>query len=65
MGIIYPPEDVFSDPHFVARGWPVEVSHPELGRSYTYPGAPISFGASPMVDPTAAPLLGEGNVELL
>ena len=26
-------DEVFEDPHFVARGFQVEVEHPELGRS--------------------------------
>lgn len=59
VGIIYPPEDVFSDPHFVARGYPVQVEHPELGRTFTYPGAAITFTGSPMVPPSRAPFLGE------
>ena len=61
VGIVYPPEDVFSDPHFVARGYPVQVEHPELGRTFTYPGAAITFNGSPMVPPTRAPFLGEHN----
>ena len=32
-----------SDPHFQARGFPVEVEHPELGESFTYPGAPYQL----------------------
>ena len=65
VGIVYPPEDVFSDPHYVARGWPTPVEHPELGRTITYPGAPIAFGASPWAAPRRAPLLGEDNALLL
>jgi crotonobetainyl-CoA:carnitine CoA-transferase CaiB-like acyl-CoA transferase len=61
VGIIYPPEEVFDDPHFIARGWPVQVEHPELGKTFTYPGAPISFGAAPWRIARRAPLLGEDN----
>ena len=43
VGIIYAPEEVIADPHFVARGFPTEVKHPELDRSFTYPGAPYRF----------------------
>jgi crotonobetainyl-CoA:carnitine CoA-transferase CaiB-like acyl-CoA transferase len=64
VGIIYAPEEVFSDPHFVARGWPVQVEHPELGRSFTYPGAPIAFGAGQPAAPRRAPLLGEDNASV-
>ncbi len=64
VGIVYAPEDVFTDPQFVAHGFPVEVEHPELGRTFTYPGAPISFGASPWKIRRRAPLLGEDNDEV-
>ena len=43
VGIIYPPEEVIADPHFVARGFPTEVEHPELDRSFTYPGGAVEL----------------------
>lgn len=46
-GVIYTPGEAITDPHFVARGFPVEIDHPELGRSITYPGAPYRFTATP------------------
>ena len=61
LGIIYSPEEVIADPHFVERGFPVEVEHPELGRSFTYPGAPYRFERSPWRIRRRAPLLGEDN----
>jgi CoA-transferase family III len=57
-GVIYTPEEAMADPHFVARGFPVEVDHPELGRSFTYPGAPYGFRGTPW-SARRAPLLGE------
>ncbi len=65
VGIIYAPEEVIADPHFVARGFPTEVEHPELGRSFTYPGAPWRFGASPWAISRRPPLIGEHTEELL
>ena len=65
VGIIYAPEEVISDPHFVARGFPTEVEHPELDRSFTYPGAPWRFGASPWAISRRPPLLGEHTEEVL
>jgi crotonobetainyl-CoA:carnitine CoA-transferase CaiB-like acyl-CoA transferase len=59
VGIIYSPEEVMEDPHFKARGFPTEVEHPELGRSFTYPGAPYLFHGSPWQIQRRAPLLGE------
>jgi crotonobetainyl-CoA:carnitine CoA-transferase CaiB-like acyl-CoA transferase len=64
-GIIYAPEEVVQDPHFVARGFPVEVEHPELGERFIYPGAPYRFSASPWAIQRRAPLLGEHTDEVL
>ena len=58
-GVVNAPEEVLADPHFAARGWPVEVEHPERGRSYTYPGQPYRFTATPWTISRRAPLLGE------
>ena len=41
------------------RGFPVEVTQPQLGRPVVYPGAPIRFTASPMRIAGPAPRLGE------
>jgi crotonobetainyl-CoA:carnitine CoA-transferase CaiB-like acyl-CoA transferase len=61
VGIIYSPEEALEDPHFEARGFPVEVEHPEHGRSFVYPGAPYRFTKSPWRIRRRAPLLGEDN----
>lgn len=63
-GIINSPEDVLNDPHFKARGFPVEVEHPELGESFTYPGAPYSLTKSRWRISNRAPLLGEHNEQV-
>lgn len=65
VGVIYSPEEVMEDPHFRARGFAVEVEHPELGRSFTYPGAPYVFHGSPWRIRHRAPLLGEHNERIL
>jgi crotonobetainyl-CoA:carnitine CoA-transferase CaiB-like acyl-CoA transferase len=62
-GIIYTPGEAMADPHFVARGFPVEIEHPELGRSFTYPGAPYRFTSTPW-SARRAPLLGEHQADL-
>ena len=64
VGIIYSPEEVMEDRHFVARGFPVEVEHENLGRSFTYPGAPYVFHGSPWRIQRRAPLLGEHNEQV-
>jgi benzylsuccinate CoA-transferase BbsE subunit len=58
-GIVYSPDEALADPHVVARGFPVVVEHPELGRSFTYPGAPYRFTSTPWEIRRRAPLLGE------
>ena len=65
VGMIYAPEDVIEDRHFVARGFPTEVEHPELGRSFSYPGAPYRFLGSPWAISRRPPLLGEHTDEVL
>ena len=55
-GIVYSPEEMLADEHFVARGFPVEIDHD--GSAVTYPGAPYKFSATPW-RATRAPRLGE------
>ena len=64
LGIIYAPEDVMEDVHFKARGFVVEVDHPEVGESFRYPGAPYIFEKSPWRLTRRAPQLGEDNSEV-
>ena len=63
-GIVNSPEDVLEDPHFQARGFPVEVEHPELGKSFVYAGAPYQLPKSPWAIRRRPPLLGEHNREV-
>ena len=63
-GVIYSPEEALHDAQFKARGFPVEVHHPELERSFTYPGAPYKFGRTPWRITRRAPHLGEHQDEV-
>lgn len=60
-GVIYSPEDVLSDPHFLERGFPVEVHHEDLDRTFVYPGAPFKSSISPWRISRRAPHAGEHN----
>ena len=58
--VVYSPEEVLSDPHFVARGFPVEVEHEDIGASYTYLGLPFICNGS-VSQLRRAPRIGEHN----
>ncbi|MDA1074982.1 MAG: CoA transferase [Proteobacteria bacterium] len=58
-GPVNTPEETFEDPHFIARGFQVEVTHEDLGRTFRYPGAPYKLPASPWAIGRRAPKLGE------
>jgi crotonobetainyl-CoA:carnitine CoA-transferase CaiB-like acyl-CoA transferase len=63
-GVVYAPEEALEDEHFVARGFPVEVGHPELDRVVVYPGAPFKLSATPWAVGRRPPLVGEHNALL-
>jgi len=65
VGAVLAPEDVISDPHLRARGFPVEVTHEDLGRTFTYPGAALRMNGSPMTIRRRAPHVGEHTDEVL
>ncbi len=64
-GIVNAPEEVMDDPHFMDRGFPTPVEHDDLGRTITYPGAPMLFSRSPWRIRSRAPHLGEHQSGLL
>jgi crotonobetainyl-CoA:carnitine CoA-transferase CaiB-like acyl-CoA transferase len=41
------------------------VEHPELGRTFVYPGEPAIYNGSPWRISRRAPLIGEHNEEIL
>ncbi|MBI4233114.1 MAG: CoA transferase [Chloroflexi bacterium] len=47
-----------------ARGFFVEVEHPEMGRQFTYPGAPALYHGTPWRVRRRPPLVGEHNQEI-
>lgn len=52
--------DLMEDPQMQARGFAVEIDHPEVGRR-TVAGLPARFGAMPELSYAHAPCLGEHN----
>lgn len=65
VGIIYAPEEVMEDAHFIERGFRVPLEHPELGETFDYPGAPYRFHGTPWKLSRRAPRLGEHNEQVL
>jgi len=57
------PEDVVNNPHLNARGFFVEIDHPETGK-VAYPGAPFKMTEATWQVRRPAPLLGEHNKEV-
>ncbi len=62
---VRPPEALFGDEQLAARGYFVEVEHPELGRKFRYPGAPYQFNGTPWRVSRRPPLVGEHSGEIL
>jgi benzylsuccinate CoA-transferase BbsE subunit len=62
---VRPPEELFDDEQLQARGYFVAVEHPELRRTFRYPGAPYRFNGSPWRVYRRPPLLGEHTGEIL
>ena len=58
------PEALLEDPHLHDRGFWKEVEHPELGRSFIYPGEAAIYNGSPWRISRRPPLIGEHNIEI-
>jgi crotonobetainyl-CoA:carnitine CoA-transferase CaiB-like acyl-CoA transferase len=65
VGAIVTPDEAFEDPHVIARGFPVEVTHAERGRTIRYPGLPFVFSACAPIPPSRPPRIGEHTDEVL
>ncbi len=63
LGAVYTAEQVLNDGQMAARGFFVEVEHPETGK-LKYPGVPYRFSEIQREAPVAAPLLGQHNEEI-
>ena len=57
-GIVYSPEEMMEDPHFVERGFPEQIFYESRNTTHTHPGAPYRFSETPW-SATRAPWLGE------
>ena len=64
-GIVRAPDELLDDEHFRERGFFIDVEHPELGQTFTYPGAAAVFTATPQQIYRRAPLVGEDTAQVL
>ena len=63
-GAVRAPEALLDDAHLHDRGFWKQVEHPELGRSFIYPGEAAIYNGSPWRISRRAPLIGEHNEEI-
>jgi crotonobetainyl-CoA:carnitine CoA-transferase CaiB-like acyl-CoA transferase len=63
-GAVRTPEALLDDAHLHDRGFWKQVEHPELGRSFAYPGEAAIYSGSPWRISRRAPLVGEHNTEI-
>jgi crotonobetainyl-CoA:carnitine CoA-transferase CaiB-like acyl-CoA transferase len=57
-------DEVVSSPQLAARQYWQELQHPELGKSFRYPGPFVKFGETPITYRRRPPLIGEHNREV-
>ena len=63
-GAVRAPEMLLDDAHLHDRSFWKQVEHPELGRSFVYPGEAAIYNGSPWRISRRAPLIGEHNTEI-
>jgi crotonobetainyl-CoA:carnitine CoA-transferase CaiB-like acyl-CoA transferase len=63
-GAVRAPEALLDDAHLHDRGFWKQVEHPELGRSFVYPGEAAIYNGSSWRISRRAPLIGEHNMEI-
>ena len=64
--IIRSPEENLEDPHFREdRNFFVDIYHPNIGKTFIYPGAPYSFTETPWAIRNCAPEHGENTNKIL
>ncbi|MFA4835633.1 MAG: CoA transferase [Dehalococcoidia bacterium] len=61
---VYTAEDLLKDPQLKSRDFWVDVEHPEIGYTMTFPGAVVKASETPCRIPRRAPLVGEHNQEI-
>jgi crotonobetainyl-CoA:carnitine CoA-transferase CaiB-like acyl-CoA transferase len=63
VGPVNTMKEVLNSEHLAARGFFVDIDHPEIGR-VKYPSAPYKFSQTPWRLDRSAPLLGQHNEDI-
>ena len=63
-GAVRSPDELVDEGHLTDRGFWVDVPHPELGKTFKYPGPAGIYNGSPWQISRRAPLVGEHNEEI-
>ena len=63
-GAVRTPDELVDEGHLNDRGFWVDVPHPELGKTFKYPGSAGIYNGSPWSISRRAPLVGEHNEEI-
>lgn len=58
------PQEVLESPQLKARGYFVDMDHPEINASLRYPGLPFTFSSVSLKRWRRAPLIGEDNTQI-
>ncbi len=61
---VHPPKEVLEIPQLKARGFFIDMDHPEINASLRYPRLPYKFSSVPLKRWRRAPLIGEDNTQI-
>jgi len=61
---VHSPKEVLDSPQLKARGFFIDIDHPEIGASLKCPGIPYKFSFSMWEQKRRAPLIGEHNLKI-
>tara|TARA_B100001123_G_scaffold444842_1_gene594761 strand:- start:15909 stop:16328 length:420 start_codon:yes stop_codon:yes gene_type:complete len=63
-GAVRTHEELVTDGQLIDRGFWVDVEHPELGKTFSYPGSSAIWSSAKWKIGRRAPLIGEHNEEI-
>lgn len=61
---VHSPSKVLDSPHLKARGFFIDIDHPEINAALKYAGLPYKFNSKFSIPRKRAPLVGEDNAQI-